>query len=78
MGGSLRDGSARPIRQGVAMRPVLGYIDPGAGSLVIQAIIAAIVSIPFFFRNAIRNTIGRFRRGSQAPEEKGTTPTDPE
>ena len=62
------------------MHLVFGYIDPGAGSLVIQAIIAGIVSIPFFFRNAIRNTIGRLRRGSQPTEEKGvsTTTTDPE
>ena len=63
------------------MHLVLGYIDPGAGSLVIQAIIAGIVSIPFFFRNAIRKTIGRFRRGTTPSEEKGTTTStsaDPE
>jgi hypothetical protein len=36
------------------MHLVFLYIDPGAGSLVIQAIIAGLVSIPFFFRNAIR------------------------
>ena len=41
---------------------IFAYIDPGAGSLVIQAIIAGLVSIPFFFRNAIRSTVGRFRR----------------
>jgi len=62
------------------MHLVFGYIDPGAGSLVIQAIIAGIVSIPFFFRNAIRNTIGRLRRGTPPKDEKGTTAatTDPE
>ena len=60
------------------MHLVLGYIDPGAGSLVIQAIIAGIVSIPFFFRNVIRNTIGRLRRGSHPTDEKGTTTSDPE
>jgi len=70
------------------MRPVFAYIDPGAGSLIIQAIIATLVSIPFFFRNAIRSTIGRFRRkpadGSGAasasitPEDSGATPTDAE
>lgn len=61
------------------MHLVFGYIDPGAGSLVIQALIAAIVSIPFFFRNAIRSTIGRFRRGTPPTDEKGTTTTtDPE
>lgn len=61
------------------MRPVIAYIDPGAGSLVIQAIIATAVSIPFFFRNAIRSTIARFRHTAPQPEEKkGETPPDPE
>jgi hypothetical protein len=69
------------------MHLVFAYIDPGAGSLVIQAIIAGIVSIPFFFRNAIRSTVGRFRRKpsggdtvseSAAPEDKGAAPTNPE
>ena len=71
------------------MHLVFAYIDPGAGSLVIQAIIAGIVSIPFFFRNAIRSTIGRFRRkptdgggqqatGSSASDDKGAPSTDSE
>lgn len=69
------------------MHLVFGYIDPGAGSLVIQAIIAGIVSIPFFFRNAIRSTIGRFRRKPSdghavndgvTSEDTGTSPTQPE
>ena len=60
------------------MRLLLAYIDPGAGSLVIQAIIAAVVSIPFFFRNAIRATVGRFRRGSKPAGEGPPTVTDPE
>ena len=68
------------------MHLVFGYIDPGAGSLVIQAIIAGIVSIPFFFRNAIRSTIGRFRRQPSAAavnksatrEDTGAAPTQPE
>ncbi|MEX0626002.1 MAG: hypothetical protein WD402_05620 [Chloroflexota bacterium] len=70
------------------MSLVFAYIDPGAGSLVIQAIIAGLVSIPFFFRNAIRSTIGRFRNkptdgtaattGSRTPEDKGTVSTDSE
>jgi len=46
----------------------LAYIDPGAGSLVIQALIAAAVSVPFFFRNAIRSTLGRFRRTPSQPD----------
>jgi hypothetical protein len=42
--------------------PHFAYIDPGAGSLVIQALIAAFVSIPFFFRSAIRSAVQRLRR----------------
>jgi len=60
------------------MRLLLAYIDPGAGSLVIQAIIATVVSIPFFFRNAIRSTIAKFRRSPQPVDKKGLTPPDPE
>jgi hypothetical protein len=70
------------------MHLVFAYIDPGAGSLVIQAIIAGLVSIPFFFRNAIRSTIGRFRHkptdgasatpGGSASEKKGAASTDSE
>lgn len=60
------------------MRLLFAYIDPGAGSLVIQAIIATIVSIPFFFRNAIRSTVARFRRTTQPVDTEGTTPPDPE
>ena len=70
------------------MHLVFAYIDPGAGSLVIQAIIAGLVSIPFFFRNAIRSTFGRFRKkptdagqqatGSSAPDDKGAVSSDSE
>jgi hypothetical protein len=60
------------------MRLVFAYIDPGAGSLVIQAIIAGIVSIPFFFRKTIRSTVARFRRAPQPEDTKGPTPPEPE
>jgi hypothetical protein len=40
----------------------LAYIDPGAGSLAIQAIIAATVSIPFFLRGQLRAAWNRLRR----------------
>ena len=70
------------------MSLLVAYIDPGAGSLVIQAIIAALVSVPFFFRNAIRSTIGRLRHKppeaasastrSSAPDDKGAATTDSE
>jgi hypothetical protein len=70
------------------MHLVFAYIDPGAGSLLIQALIAGLVSIPFFFRNAIRNTFGRLRHkptdgvsaaaGGGASDDKGVASTDSE
>jgi len=40
---------------------VLAYIDPGAGSLFIQAVIATILVVPFFLRTQIRRGIDRLR-----------------
>jgi hypothetical protein len=55
---------------------VLAYIDPGAGSLVIQAIIAGLVSIPFFLRGRIASVVGRFRR-SQTEQDVKDAPENP-
>ncbi len=41
---------------------MLAYIDPGSGSLIIQAIIAGVVAIPIFFRHQIGRIIGAVRR----------------
>lgn len=40
---------------------LLAYIDPGAGSLVIQAIIAGVLTLPFFFRAALGRSLERLR-----------------
>jgi len=37
------------------------YIDPGAGSLVIQALIAALISVPFVFRSGVARVARRAR-----------------
>jgi hypothetical protein len=37
---------------------LLAYIDPGSGSLIIQAVIATALAVPFF----LREQIGRFVR----------------
>jgi hypothetical protein len=52
------------------MHHFLAYIDPGSGSLIIQAVIAGIVAIPFFFRQQI----GRFVRAVRHTDE--TQPTE--
>ena len=44
------------------MIPLLAYIDPGSGSLVIQAAIAAVVAIPIFLRSQIARAIHAVRR----------------
>jgi hypothetical protein len=54
------------------MRLLLAYIDPGSGSLLLQAILAAIISVPFFFRRTIGGALSRLRGGSKpddAPAE---------
>lgn len=33
------------------MTGILAYIDPGSGSYLIQAIIAAVLGVAFFFKN---------------------------
>ncbi len=55
---------------------VLAYIDPGSGSLIIQAIIATIVAVPFFFRQQIGRILRAARRRRQESPSQGTPPTD--
>ena len=38
------------------------YIDPGAGSLIIQATIAALVAIPYFLRRQIARALRTLTR----------------
>jgi hypothetical protein len=50
------------------------YIDPGSGSLIIQAVIATLVAIPLFFRTHIARAAATFRgRGSN---EETPSPVD--
>jgi len=48
------------------------YIDPGSGSLFIQALIGSLVAGAFVFRNFIRVTIAKvstaFKRGDKVTE----------
>ena len=43
------------------MELVLAYIDPGSGSLVIQALIAGLVAAPIFFRRQIARFVHGIR-----------------
>jgi hypothetical protein len=49
---------------------IFGYIDPGSGSLVIQATIAALAALPFFFRRQLQRVVAVVRRDS---DEDATT-----
>ena len=60
------------------MELLYAYIDPGSGSLVIQALIAGLVAVPVFFRRQIarfvstlrgRDTQGDSRRAQDDPTE---------
>ncbi len=53
------------------MLHLLAYIDAGSGSLIIQAVIATLVAIPFFFRTQIAR-VARTVRGDRT----GEPPTD--
>jgi hypothetical protein len=68
------------------MNPVLAYIDAGSGSLIVQALIAALVAAPFIFRQQLGRVARRLRGehptdGSQTdvgPTTATQTDTDPE
>jgi hypothetical protein len=47
---------------------ILAYIDPGSGSLIIQAVIAGLLAVPFFFRRTIGDLWHRVR-GSRRDTE---------
>ena len=55
--------------------PELAYIDPGSGSLIIQAAIAAIVAIPVFFRHQIGRALAAVR-GREVHEPRSSAPDD--
>ena len=64
--------------RGVAMEFIFAYIDPGSGSLVIQALIAGIVAVPIFFRRQIARIIHSVRgderdEGARADRDDSST-----
>ena len=55
----------------VVTAPAEAYIDPGTGSLALQAMIGALAAAVFALRSQwskITARLGRTRRGAQAPE----------
>ena len=41
--------------------PLLAYIDPGSGSMLLQVLLAGVLAVPFFFRRAISEGWRRMR-----------------
>jgi hypothetical protein len=50
------------------------YIDPGAGSLIVQATIAAILAIPYFFRRQIARAVRLVARRDRSSSGRPSTP----
>ena len=57
---------------------LLAYIDPGAGSLFIQAVIATVLVVPFFLRSQIRKGFDRLRGRSSVATPTATTLPPPD
>lgn len=55
--------------------PPLGYIDPGSGSLLLQAILAAILAVPFVFRRTIGGFWHRIRGGQRTEDPAASEAT---
>jgi hypothetical protein len=58
------------------MELILAYIDPGSGSLIIQAVIAGLVALPIFFRHQISRAVRAIRGGDTKAAETTLAPTD--
>ncbi len=55
------------------MESIFAYIDPGSGSLLIQAAIAGLVAIPVFFRHQIARFARNWRGDSEQTANASTT-----
>ncbi len=51
------------------MEFLFAYIDPGSGSLIIQALIAGLVAVPIFFRHQIARVVRTIRRSDDESVE---------
>jgi len=52
---------------------IFAYLDPGAGSMVIQMVLAAALTVPFFFRSKISAGLRRLRGQRSDGQATGST-----
>jgi hypothetical protein len=59
------------------MNHVFAYLEPGSGSIIIQAAIAGIIAVPVIFRNKIFQVVKAVRGGSstETTESVAEAPT---
>jgi hypothetical protein len=55
----------------------LAYIDPGAGSILIQVIIGTLLAVPYFLRRQIGRAYSAVRRRKPASEQDRRNDTTP-
>jgi hypothetical protein len=56
--------------------PLLAYIDPGSGSMLLQVLLAGVLAVPFFFRRAISGGWRRMRGdgSNHSPSDEDSSP----
>ena len=59
-----------------SLLPLVGYIDPGSGMLLLQLAMAGCLSVVACFRKSILRVLGVFR-GSTGLSGSGSRPADP-
>ena len=58
------------------MEPVLAYLDPGSGSMIIQILVGGLAAVGVTMKLYWRRLTGVFRRGKDAPEELPSSETE--
>jgi hypothetical protein len=56
---------------------IFAYLDPGAGSLIFQALLAAALAVPLFFRSTVRNIVDRVRGRAEGRPASGMNQEPP-
>jgi hypothetical protein len=55
---------------------IFAYLEPAAGGMIIQTLIAAAVALPFILRSRITRGLNRLRGRTEAPSMEQSPPKD--